>query len=219
MENYEKEIIDGILDISGQYSPHQVFSDWVAMSAITMQNSCCLNRDKYWLEREEKYKALTKKYTGAEIKRMCDMLGMLTICMEEEIKDYLGEIYMRSGAGSKQTGQFFTPFHLSVLTAALGMRQVDEEHPLVMNEPSTGGGGMILAAAKILKGRGINYQRCMKVVAQDLDWNGVYMTYLQLSILGIKAIVAQGDTISEPYHKGYDKSRVLYTPAAMGVIL
>ena len=29
----------------------------------------------------------------------------------------------------------------------------------------------MIAAARALKERGINYQNCMKVVAQDLDWN------------------------------------------------
>ena len=65
-----------------------------------------------------------------------------------------------------------------------------------MHEPSTGGGGIIIAAAKVLKDRGLNYQKCLKVVAQDLDWKGVYMTYVQLSLLGIEATVIQGDSLS-----------------------
>lgn len=79
---------------------------------------------------------------------------------------------------------------------------------------------MIIAAVRVLKERGVNPQRCMKVVAQDLDWKGVYMTYLQLSILGIKATVVQGDTLTEPYTgKGYPPERVLRTPAEKGVLL
>ena len=78
---------------------------------------------------------------------------------------------------------------------------------------------MIIAAAKVLKERGLNYQRCMKVVGQDLDWRGVYMAYVQLSLLGIDAIVVQGNTLAEPYVEGYDRSRMLRTPMNMGVIL
>nr|DAZ74261.1 MAG TPA: type I restriction-modification system methyltransferase [Caudoviricetes sp.] len=81
-------------------------------------------------------------------------------------------------------------------------------------EPSTGGGGMIIAAARVLKERGMNPQRCMDVVAQDLDWKAVHMTYLQLSLLGIKATVVQGNSLTEPYTgRGYPPARVLYTPA------
>lgn len=89
-----------------------------------------------------------------------------------------------------------------------------------INEPSCGGGGMIIAAAAILKERGVNYQQVMEVVAQDLDWKGVYMCHLQLSLLGVRAICVQGDTLSNPYIQGKtEKRHILYTPAKMGVLL
>lgn len=89
----------------------------------------------------------------------------------------------------------------------------------LINEPSCGG-GMIIATACVLRNEGINYQRKIDVVAQDLDWKGVYMCYLQLSLLGIKAICVQGDTLSNPYIKGKTElSRILITPAKMGVLL
>ena len=81
-----------------------------------------------------------------------------------------------------------------------------------------GGGGLILATAKVLCDKGINYQRCLDVVARDLDWNGVYMTYVQLTIIGIKAVVIQGDTLAEP-EKNYNAERFLITPAKIGAIL
>ena len=78
---------------------------------------------------------------------------------------------------------------------------------------------MIIATAAALKEKGINYQKNMEVAAQDLDWKGVYMCYLQLSLLGIRAVCVQGDTLAEPYISSYPSDRVLYTPAKMGVIL
>ena len=78
---------------------------------------------------------------------------------------------------------------------------------------------MIIAAAKVMKEAGINPQRALKVVAQDLDWKGVYMTYLQLSLLGIKAKVVQGDTLADPYRIGYPPERILRTPGEMGVLI
>ena len=78
---------------------------------------------------------------------------------------------------------------------------------------------MIIAVAQILMKKGINYQKYMRVVAQDLDWKGVYMCYLQLSLLGINATVVQGDTLSEPYKRGYPLERVLYTPAKWGILI
>lgn len=164
----EEEIIKCIEKISGSYNPQQVFSDWVQIMALATQNACWLIKDKYWEDREEKYLAVIKKYKPEEQKMMCEMHGMLTECFENEIKDYLGEIYMKSGAGSRQTGQFFTPFHLAELIGRMSVRDVNEEKKITINEPATGGGAMILGAAKALKEKGINFQRCMDVTVQDL---------------------------------------------------
>ena len=216
--NSVETIIEDIKKLSGKYNPHIIFSDWVRMYAISIQNSCTLS-NKLWEKREEEYINTMKRYTTEEMKIMVEMNGLLVIAFKEKISDYLGEIYMKSGAGSKQTGQFFTPFHLSVLTASVALKNVTKEQKIPMNEPSTGGGGMILAAAKVLQEKGINYQRCLDVTAQDLDWNGVYMTYVQLSLIGVKAIVIQGDTLSEPYVQGnYPSEKVMKTPAWMGVL-
>lgn len=216
----ENEIIDIIEKMSGKYTPYVMFSDWVKMFALSIQNSCYVVRGKDWKCRENQYLDVAKKYNSTELNNFCKMNALLVAAFDENgINDYLGNIYMKSGAGSKQTGQFFTPFHLSVLTASVALKNVTKEQKIPMNEPSTGGGGMILAAAKVLQEKGINYQRCLDVTAQDLDWNGVYMTYVQLSLIGVKAIVIQGDTLSEPYVQGnYPSEKVMKTPAWMGVL-
>ena len=79
---------------------------------------------------------------------------------------------------------------------------------------------MVIAAAKVLKDRGINYQRRLDVVAQDLDWKTVYMCYIQLSLLGIRAVVYQGNTLTEPYQEGrVDPERTFYTPRYVGLLV
>ena len=149
-----------------------------------------------------------------------EMLGLLAMALEEEPTDMLGRIYMEAGLGNKNTGQFFTPFHVSKVCASMALAGEDGKERITLNEPSCGAGGMVIAAAAVLRERGINYQRCLDVVAQDLDWKGVYMCYVQLSLLGIRAVVAQGDTLSEPYVPGRTApERVFYTPRWMGVLL
>ena len=78
---------------------------------------------------------------------------------------------------------------------------------------------MIIAAAMELKSKGMNYQDKLEVVAQDLDWNCVYMCYVQLSLLGINAVVVQGDTLHEPHDKDVPKQRVMATPMKKGVLI
>lgn len=215
----KKEIVKLIQNMSGRVSPYNIFSDWIEISALAIQNACYLVHNSLWQKREDQYKAVINKYTAEEQNKLVDMFNLLWIAFEEKASDILGEIYMESGCGNKNTGQFFTPYHLSLATAELVIPDdYDGSYKLSFNEPSTGGGGMMIAASQVLKSRGFNYQKCMKVVCQDLDWKGVYMTYIQLSILGVDAIVVQGDTLCDPYREGYPAERVFRTPKNMGVI-
>ena len=202
--NAEDEIVQLIEGMAGKYSPYVIFADWVKMYAIAIQNACSM-QDKAWQARESQYMDVSRKYDHKEISTFCQMNALLVDAFEREISDYLGKIYMSLGAGNKRAGQFFTPFHVSLMTARIGMADIDkewiEENGIKLNEPSVGGGGMVLATAQVL------------------DWNGVYMTYVQLSLTGIKAKVIQGNTLEESEVNAYPRERTLRTPARMGVLL
>ena len=215
----KKEIIDMIIAMSGRYSPYNVFSDWVETCALSISNTCTVIHDKVWQYRERLYVDTARKYTEVELEQFAKMFVMLGNALTEELTDVLGQIYMEAGLGSKYTGQFFTPFHLSELCARLGL-DTEGDGIIELNEPSCGGGGMIIAACKVLQDKGINFQRRLRVVAQDLDWKGVYMTYLQLSLIGCNAIVVQGDTLCEPYDlRRTPKDRIMRTPMNMGALI
>lgn len=214
------EVVKTISRMSGKYSAYEIFSDWVEMCAIVIQNSCMLFHNQLWQKREDRYIQIANKYNEEEQNNFVYMYNLLLTALGEEMGDILGEIYMESGSGSKAAGQFFTPFSVSMAMAMLSIpNDISEDKPYRMHEPSTGGGGMIIAVAKVLRDRGLNYQRCMDVVAQDLDWKAVYMTYVQLSLLGISATVVQGNTLTELYAKGYPEERVFYTPKRMGLLI
>lgn len=212
-----KRIIDIINSFQGGYSGYQVFADWVKACAISISNSTELCLSSVWKERENQYMELLGKYGAEGMDKFADMLGMLALELENNPSDVLGEVYMNAGFGSKSTGQFFTPFHLSELTARLIYKY--DELPLHLHEPSCGGGGMIIAVYKDMLIKGLDPQRNLKVVAQDLEWNAVYMCYVQLSLLGISAVVVQGDTLTEPYSKETPEHRVLYTPKKRGLLI
>lgn len=216
-----QKIAKEIESMSGKYSGYEIFSDWVKADALSISNSTDMIHGEVWRSREMQYMEIVRKHGEDIIYRFTELNAMLVWALDEKIQDVLGAVFMAAGLGSKQTGQFFSPFHLSNLCAELTIPEdVSPEKPLILNEPSTGGGGMIIAAAKVLKERGLNPQKCMDVTAQDLDWKGVYMTYVQLSLLGIRAVVAQGDTLKEPLTDPhtYPQERVLYTPARKGLL-
>ena len=216
----KQEVVRIIQNLSGKHSPYVIFYDFCKMFSISIANACKMRHDDIWQKREDAYVEVAKKYTKEEMVQFIELKEHLIEAFEEKMGDVLGEIYMESGAGNKSTGQFFTPFHVSEAVAALVVPEVvTEETPYRMHEPSSGSGGMIVAAAKIIRDRDLNYQKCMKVVAQDLDWLAVYMCYIQLSMYGIDAIVVQGDSLCDPYHKGYPEERVFRTPRNAGALI
>lgn len=217
-DKMKDEIVKSIQGMSGKYSPYQIFSDWVTMSAISIQNNCTLHKNDVWEEREKQYKDITHKYNGEEMVKFSRMFGMLVETMNKEIRDWLGEIYMESGCGNKNAGQFFTPWHISLLNAEMSIPK-DINGRITLNEPSAGGGGMILATAAVLKKRGINYQNTLDVVAQDLDWLAVYMCYVQLSIAGIRANVMQGSSLEELKRDKNRRKCIFETPKKAGMVI
>lgn len=222
-ERIKKEIINEIDKLSGAHSRYEVFSDWIRCCSLAICNQLSLFHNDVWEQRERDYTETVRRYPEGTDYKFAGMMIRLADLLTEEMTDALGEIYMLGGMGSKMTGQFFTPFHLSELTARTGLQNVIDQfdgQTIALYEPSSGGGGMIIAAAKLMKESGINFQKYLDVVAQDLDWKGVHMTYLQCSLLGIKATCVQGDTLSEPYDlRKTEERRVMRTPAKMGVLL
>lgn len=219
MDN-KKEIIKKINSMSGSQSPYNIFCDWIELMALVIANSLYIIHSRTWHDREKRYIQIAEKYSKDDMHNFVTMFAWLAKSFDEKISDILGEIYMESGCGNKNTGQFFTPYNVSLMTAETSIpKDYDGSYPLTVSEPSCGGGGMIIAFADILKRKGLNYQQCMRVVAQDLDWKGVYMCYVQLSLLGIDAVVVQGDTLKEPYTDNYPQSRIFRTPRNMGLLI
>lgn len=166
-----KYIIDNINRMAGKYTPHQVFADWVEMSALSIAQSI-----EPVEEREESFFNIARKYSEDDFFTLGCMLGRLSFLLGNGLDDYLGKIYMELSTGNSHTGQFFTPFHVCKMMAGVAN---------------------ILAYAKVMREKGYNYQQLLEVKAQDLDYKCVYMTYVQLSLAGINAEVIQGNSLEQ----------------------
>lgn len=195
-----KYIIDNINRMAGKYTPHQVFADWVEMSALSIAQS--VEPDK---EREDAFFSIARKYSEDDFFTLGCMLGRLSFLLENGLDDYLGKIYMELSTGNSHTGQFFTPFYVCEMMAGVALSDYKGGIEY-LNEPSSGGGANILAYAKVMREKGYNYQQLLEVKAQDLDYKCVYMTYVQLSLAGVSAEVVQGNSLE------WKQSVVLHTP-------
>lgn len=190
-----------------KYSLWDVFQDFLFISAATISNSIDFIRRK---KREEEYLKIVKKYDAKDLDRFARLFAELVITLDKTPVDILGELFMEMELGSKWKGQFFTPYHLSLLTAQLtisdSLKGIEEKGYVTFNEPTCGSGGMIMAFSEAMKQSDYNPQRQLKVIAQDLDIKCVWMAYIQLSLLGIPAVVYHVNTLSLEFYDEW------YTP-------
>ena len=217
IQGTEREFIKVFQELCYSRSSWQVWADLMAAMACTLANSVDKTEPRY-TAREKEYEECIKRLGGVEKPAKC--FAIVVEALERNPnQDFLGKLYMSLELGNHWKGQFFTPYHVSLACAELVVPKNINDDRIPLHEPSCGSGGMVVATAQVLQKRGINYQKTLDVVCQDLDWLAVYMCYVQLSLLGIKAIVVQGDTLAEPYKKGYPKERVFYTPAKRGLLI
>lgn len=160
-------------------------------------------------KREERYLQIIKKYEPDMQKLIVDIFAKIYMLLTNQINpqigfaDYLGELYMRSETSNKHTGQFFTPYCVSKAIAQVTINEttineyVKNDKILTLNEPTCGAGGMILAAADILYNKyNFNYSRNLLVECSDIDARCVHMSYLQLGLAGIPAIIYKRNALT-----------------------
>lgn len=215
----KERISKEILSISGRYTPYNIFADWIECCALSIANTITAIHGQTWQDREKQYNSIIQKYNKEERDKFPVIFNILVEELEDNPRDVLGEAFMRGGLGADETGQFFTPFNISRMMSDVTVKAPEEGEKITLNEPSCGSGGSIIAAALTLRDKGVNFQKSMNVIAQDLDWRCVYMCYVQLSLMGINAICVQGDTLLDPYREGYPERQILRTPANMGVLI
>lgn len=74
----------------------------------------------------------------------------------------------------------------------------------------SGSGAMVIALALELKEQGVNYQPQLHVTAVDVDAKCVHMTYLQLALTHIPAVVVHGNSLNlEEYGRWYTPAHIM----------
>ena len=184
---------------------HEFLSDIFECGAIAISNRFDKSQAP---QREERYLRIMKKYDSDVQKLICDIFVEIYALLIQQINpsvgfnDYLGQLYMLSETSNKHTGQFFTPYCVSKMCAECTINEsmvkeyMQQDKILTLNEPTCGAGGMIIAAVDVLYNKyHFNYSRNLLVECSDIDSRCVHMTYLQLALAGIPAIIYHRDTL------------------------
>lgn len=174
-----------------------VFADFVEMAAIALSNACdWRQRDA----REARYMDRIRRYEPDVQRLFPAMLAELAGRLEDEGGDILGKLMEELELTNDARGQFFTPYSVCRMMAGIQAGDVAthlaEKEFITVMEPACGGGAMVIAFAEAMRDAGFNPQTQLHVTAQDVDARAVHMTYLQLSLLHVPAVVLLGNTLA-----------------------
>lgn len=225
---HQAELVKLIQQFGYSHQTNTVFADFVEMAAIALSNS--VDKPQFDL-REKRYLEIVGKYKPDEVQLFSRMFAELTLSFEHRLgvdddlppgalpcpgnlTDVLGETYMMMGIGNDRAGQFFTPYSVSRLMAGItigGRSEVIEQDGFMrMQEPACGAGGMVIATADALLSIGQNYQQTMHATCIDIDARCVHMTYLQLAMMHIPAVIVHGNALTmEVWGMWYTPAHIL----------
>lgn len=220
---YKTAIIKQMREFSHSHDPYSVFSDFVEMCALALSNRF---DHPQFDAREKRYMDIVGKYKPDEVQRFAAMFAELQMCYRSRVDaigepgtahvpdnglgDVLGEIFMALELGNDRAGQFFTPYSVSLLMAMMTVgdgASIRERGFVTLQEPACGSAGMVVATAQAMHQAGLNYPEALHATCVDIDQRCVHMAYVQLSLLGIPAVVVHGNALS------LEVWGVWYTPA------
>jgi len=171
---------------------HEIFSDWLVMAASALYS---WKKDE---KIENEYMEIAKHYTNEELKEHIRLIEITTEALEEKEQDFLGEVFTFANLTNDRGGQFFTPYHISYMSAqtAIDKNNLPKNRVAKISDPVCGSGGMLIAGAQVLKEYGFNFQQDALYIGQDIDARCARMTFIQLSLLGVPAVVYCMNTLT-----------------------
>ena len=207
MDTHSKKFLDKIELLSKNHDTIDICRDFVLFAATSISNQSDLHWGHYskdvWRKREDLFLEHKKKYAEDEFAAFPEMFAIMTIALDENSKqDFLGDIYNHLGLTNHRNGQHLTPFCLSMLIAQLqGQDLIAKAQTLDtvrVSDECCGSGSMLIAMANFAKDNGINYQRKLIFLGQDIDWFMGLSCYIQLSLLGCSGFIRIADTLKDP---------------------
>ena len=213
--SFHKDFGDIFVRLAERHGRHEVWSDFITMSACALSNA---SDTRFQKEREAMYMAAVKRYTKDEADMLAQMLSYVIMALEENPEqDFLGEMFSGLNLHNEWRGQFFTPYHVGSFMAAINIESAKEElkqkEYITVNDCCCGAGCLLIAFANEARKAKIDFQNRVVFVAQDLDFTAAMMCYIQLSLLGCKAVVKVGNSLTDPFVPAdLEGSNVWYTP-------
>ena len=202
MDKHQKQFVKIIESLGYRFSVHDVFRDFCEMASWN------LRRPFYEAEALTVFERLDSKYDQEHINVLAEAFAHMVLSLEDGYKDFLGECYMSMELGNSYKGQFFTPYHLCKLMARCNIgndikSKLNPSGYVTVSDPACGAGATLVAAVEEARNQGLNPSTNLLLYATDVDITAVNMCYLQLSLCGVAALVAHGNTLSMEIYSQY----------------
>jgi hypothetical protein len=193
LDNHQKKFMSILEKIDKSRRLGEIFGDWVIMMSASLYSW------KRNIEIENEYIRRAKKYSKEQINLFAELLVCITEALDEEIYDFLGQIFLNLGLANKQLSQFFTPSQVSDMMVRINIGDdiLASGRVISIYDGCCGSGGILISAIKCLEEKDKNFRERVYFVAQDIDSICAHIVFVQLSILKIPAIVNCGNTLKD----------------------
>ena len=211
-DDHFKNFIGLLEKIANGGSKSIVFNDFLTLAATAISNPADLdftcNTKEVWQLREKMHVDTITKYD-----KVCqDMLfGMLTefmlACEECVLRprylDLMGKIFNQLELNDRKDGQIFTPQHIADLMGCTGItkesaqRDLDSQGFVCIKENCCGSSALTLGGLNSLLELNISPNHQVLCIVTDTDERCVLMSYIQLSVYMIPAVVMQQNAITD----------------------
>ena len=194
-QEHRQELAKLIKEAAYMHATWQIWDD------LTYFAAAALAQPTLWVQkREDEYIKRAKQYNIKTQELFTRMFAEIVLAFEQEgCVDILGDMYMQLELFNKWTGQYFTPSHLCELMAKMTegdmKAEVEKQGYISVCDPCCGGGAMLIAFAKNALEQGINYQRDVLFVGQDIDPVVARMCYISMALLGMPGYVIVGNSL------------------------
>jgi hypothetical protein len=208
--NYKSQFLKVFDGIARHHSRYERFADFLELATCAVRKTTLPpGPDADALE--QRYMNVVARYAADDIRAMPELLALTQLAVNSGGCDFLGSLATELELLDSSLGQFITPYEVSRLMAEMTLMDagavIAERGFITLQEPASGAGGMVLAAADVLLAKGFDPSSTLYVEAADVASLCFKMTYLQLAARGIPATVFHRNTLSL---KEFDKAR---TPA------
>ena len=195
----QREFINILDSIGRHHSRYERFADFLELATCAIRKTTVLpgpEADAF----EERYMKVVARYPPDDIREMPKLLALTQLAVATGGCDFLGGIASELELLDAKLGQLITPYPLSRLIAEMTLQDptapIAERGFITLQEPASGAGGMIIAAADVIEKQGFDPRSVLYVEALDVASLCFKMTYLQLSLRGIPATVRHANTLS-----------------------